>query len=171
MRFCTKTIAADGEKKQIAAKTDIFGDGITVVSADARCDKPLDARCAVLTAIECAPFDAATALERHSEYWCRPAFCASPADVPDETQLLLIKNGEKITVILPVVSDAYRTVLCGSGEAITAKTLATRFRCSKNVLQPRLKRLQVPRFRANRAFIPKSSNIWVGAAGTPCRYA
>ena len=38
MRFCTKTIAADGEKKQIAAKTDIFGDGITVVSADARSD-------------------------------------------------------------------------------------------------------------------------------------
>lgn len=124
MRFCTKTIAADGEKKQIAAKTDIFGDGITVVSADARCDKPLDARCAVLTEIECASFDAATALERHSEYWCRPAFCASPADVPDETQLLLMKNGEKITVILPVVSDAYRTVLCGSGEAITAKTFS-----------------------------------------------
>ncbi len=60
---------------------------------------------------------------RHSEYWCRPEFGTGFDNVPDETQGLVCKltNG-KFLVILPVVSEQYKCVLCGKNETeITAK--------------------------------------------------
>ncbi len=60
---------------------------------------------------------------RHSEFWCRPEFGTAFGSVPDETQGLVckLKNGS-FQVILPVVSEQYKCVLCGKNETeITAK--------------------------------------------------
>lgn len=51
---------------------------------------------------------------RYSEYWCKPSFGTELYDVPDETQgLICKKNDGSYCVILPVVSERYKCVLCG----------------------------------------------------------
>ena len=52
---------------------------------------------------------------RHSEYWCMPAFGREFCDVPDETQgLIYRKTDGTFGVVLPVVSEKYKCVLCGA---------------------------------------------------------
>lgn len=60
---------------------------------------------------------------RHTEFWCQPSFGVSLDKVPDETQgFLYQKENGVFGVILPVVSEKYKCVLCGKGtEQITAK--------------------------------------------------
>ena len=60
---------------------------------------------------------------RHTEFWCRPRFGEDISAVPDETQgLICKKNDGGFTVILPIVSEQYKCVLCGgkndNGESI-----------------------------------------------------
>jgi len=51
---------------------------------------------------------------RRCEFWCQPHFGKDMTDMPDETQLLVMKlaNGE-FCVVVPVVNDKYKTVLKG----------------------------------------------------------
>ncbi len=60
---------------------------------------------------------------RHSEYWCMPAFGINLKEVPDETQGLIYEKADGMFgVILPVVSEKYKCVLCGSENGgLTAK--------------------------------------------------
>ena len=52
---------------------------------------------------------------RHSEFWCKPAFGVSLAEIPNETQgLVYEKEDGTFGVILPVVSEKYKCVLAGS---------------------------------------------------------
>ena len=52
---------------------------------------------------------------RHSEFWCKPAFGVSLAEIPGETQgLIYEKEDGTFGVILPVVSEKYKCVLTGS---------------------------------------------------------
>lgn len=60
---------------------------------------------------------------RHSEFWCMPAFGKELTQIPDETQGLVYRktNGE-FGVVLPVVSEKYKCVLCGGDDgSIIAK--------------------------------------------------
>ncbi len=57
-----------------------------------------------------------TALYRSSEFWCSPEFCDDAGKIPDETQMLVVKNNDgSFMYILPVVSEKYRCVLYGDG--------------------------------------------------------
>jgi len=59
---------------------------------------------------------------RHSEFWCSPAFGEKYADIPDETQgFIYEKDNGEFGVILPVVSEKYKCVLCGAEDAVCAK--------------------------------------------------
>ncbi len=60
---------------------------------------------------------------RHSDFWCMPAFGESLSDVPNETQGLIYRKSDKsFGVILPVVSEKYKCVLCGNENGgLTAK--------------------------------------------------
>lgn len=61
---------------------------------------------------------------RYSPYWCKPAFGkADFSDMPDETQgLIYQKKGGAFGVILPLVTENYKCVLCGNDSGgITAK--------------------------------------------------
>ena len=54
---------------------------------------------------------------RRSEYWCSPAFGTDLSSVPDETQGLIYEKEEgTFGVILPVVSEQYKSVLEGDNE-------------------------------------------------------
>ena len=56
---------------------------------------------------------------RHAEFWCRPLFGKELKDVPNNTQgFIYKKNDGKYGVILPVVSEEYKCVLCGSEEGL-----------------------------------------------------
>ena len=59
---------------------------------------------------------------RHSEFWCSPAFGEKYADIPDETQGLIYETKKgAYGVILPVVSEKYKCVLCGGENVVCAK--------------------------------------------------
>ncbi len=59
---------------------------------------------------------------RHNEFWCSPVFGEKYEDIPDETQGFVYEteNGE-YGVILPVVSENYKCVLCGIKDGIAAR--------------------------------------------------
>lgn len=60
---------------------------------------------------------------RHTDHWCQPMFGKEISEVPDETQgFIYQKENSVFGVILPVVSEKYKCVLCGKGDnQITAK--------------------------------------------------
>lgn len=98
--------------------------GVRLVYVSASADEALSPDNAIVLRIAAEVPEALTALERHSEYWCRPVFCEDESGVPDETQLLLIKAGGRYTVILPVVSEQYRTVLAGGRDGLRARVFS-----------------------------------------------
>lgn len=63
-----------------------------------------------------------TALQRNSEYWCEPAFTNEYSEIPDETQMLIVKHTDGMfTFVLPVVSEKYKCVLYGDEKGVHAK--------------------------------------------------
>lgn len=61
---------------------------------------------------------------RYGDFWCQPAFGTNINTVPDETQgfVYLKKNGT-YGVILPVVSEKYKCVLCGGENGVLTARL------------------------------------------------
>lgn len=120
MKYSAKMYTASGGAAAAEASV-VKTDGAEVIVVDAVSPEPLAPGCAVSVNITPDGFGSAVALYRHSEYWCRPVFCGDVSGVPDETQLLLIKNGGRITVILPAVSEFYRATLCSEEGNLTLK--------------------------------------------------
>ncbi len=59
---------------------------------------------------------------RYCEYWCKPQFGKALDEIPDETQgLIYQKEDGTFGVILPVVSNQYKCVLCGKEDTVLAK--------------------------------------------------
>lgn len=54
------------------------------------------------------------------EFWCRPAFGTSFADVPSRTQALLFKEGEQWRVLWSLCGDAFNCTLSGDREGLKA---------------------------------------------------
>ncbi len=88
---------------------------VNAVYVDASFDFPLDSELAVV--IDFAPIGVKRWMAdfRHKEFWCRPIFGKRFSDIPDQTQALICKmtDGSYIT-ILPVVSEQYKCILCGT---------------------------------------------------------
>ena len=73
---------------------------------------------------------------RHSEFWCSPVFGEKYSDIPDETQGFIYEkeNGE-FGVIIPVVSESYKCVLCGAENAICAKLFCGKSRSFEHIIK------------------------------------
>lgn len=69
--------------------------------------------------------DCYVSVNRHSPFWCSPAFSTDLKDSPHDTQLLLMKNTDSsYTAILPVCGDTYKTVLEGDETGCYAKVFS-----------------------------------------------
>lgn len=102
---------ADGSVKQAAAECTVI-EGVTVITVSAKSDCAAISPDLGVTVGLFAEFDRATAVYRHSEYWCKPRFVSRADEIPDETQLLITQCATEFTVCLPIVSELYRVVLC-----------------------------------------------------------
>ncbi len=111
------------KKNSVEAKTTLedFQNGNYAVFIEGNSSFPLDAMDGVYYGFpQFKNVESIMALKRSGEYWCRPDFLKKVGDVPDETQILLIKHTDnKYTVILPVVSEFYRCVLKGDEDTNT----------------------------------------------------
>lgn len=73
----------------------------------------LDARTGVSCTVQIAGAEKMTAIYQHKDWWIRPAFPASSAEIPRRTQLLLLKKRETYLAVLAVCGREYRTDLSG----------------------------------------------------------
>ncbi len=53
-----------------------------------------------------------TAFYMFNPWWTRPAFPASCAEIPDKTQIALLKFRDRIVCLVPMVGDRMKTMLC-----------------------------------------------------------
>ena len=97
--------------------------GVTAVYLDGIARTMLDSDFGAGITLELEDVESWMADYRHSEFWCRPEFGTGLDTVPDETQGLICKKTDgTFAVVLPVVSEKYKCVLCGEGEnTVTAK--------------------------------------------------
>ena len=89
-------------------------DDVHAVYMDAVAYRALDPEFGAKIEIELENVKSWMADYRHNEFWCRPAFGESLAEIPNETQgLIYEKEDGTFGVILPVVSEKYKCVLAG----------------------------------------------------------
>lgn len=53
------------------------------------------------------------AIQNHSPFWCRPFWGKSLSELPEKTQALLIKDGERYVYYLPVCDSIFKTLIRG----------------------------------------------------------
>ena len=63
-----------------------------------------------------------TAVYQHKDWWIRPAFPGSFAEIPERTQLLLLKGGGTYLAVLAVCGREHRTDLSGAEDGICVTT-------------------------------------------------
>ena len=98
-----------------------YGD-VSAVFVDAFSNKIIDSECGVKIYLELDMVAQWVCDFRHCEFWCMSAFGKELSEIPDETQGLILKmNNDSYTVILPVVSEEYKCVLCGENNNVVAK--------------------------------------------------
>ena len=105
------------------AITEELHDNITAVYFRGDADVCLDSEFGVGIDIEITDMKSWMANYRSCEFWCSPEFGSQPENVPDETQgFIYEKTDGSFGVILPVVSEKYKCVLCGNENGkLTAK--------------------------------------------------
>lgn len=108
--------------KRVAVKEEKY-DGVTAVYFRGDSSGSLDMEFGAGIDIEIPELDSWTANYRRCEFWCNPSFGDDLKDVPDETQGFVFKKKDgTYGVILPVVSEQYKCVLCGNENGkLTAK--------------------------------------------------
>lgn len=92
---------------------------LTAVSVNIKSDAPLDKMCAVEILVDLGGVSEFTAVCRHSEYWCKPVFCKSVSEIPENTQCLLWKGG----CILPICDGGYISMISGTDSGYIKITL------------------------------------------------
>lgn len=58
---------------------------------------------------------------QHKDWWCRPVFIDKEREIPERTQMILLKNGGEYCVFLAVSNEMCRTDFSGSTNAIRVK--------------------------------------------------
>ena len=53
------------------------------------------------------------AIENHSPFWCRPFWGSSLSELPEKTQALLLRRGERYVYYLPVCDSVFKTLIRG----------------------------------------------------------
>ena len=79
----------------------------------AKCDRELDAECALMLRAECPdiPF---TAIYSHSLYWVQPHFGERAEDIPEKSAAVIFKNPEgDYTYVMTVTDTQYKTYIRG----------------------------------------------------------
>ncbi len=112
-----------GEKRTLfvdTVQTDC--NGVIAVSISGVSKLPINGEFGAAIEFEIPGMKRFMANTRHSEFWCSPAFGNTYSQIPDETQGFLYEkeNGE-FGVILPIVSEQYKCVLCGGEDKVCAK--------------------------------------------------
>ena len=51
---------------------------------------------------------------RHSEFWCKPAFCEDAAEIPENTQCLFIETDGKYRCVFPTCGDRFLSAIKGT---------------------------------------------------------
>lgn len=81
----------------------------------------LDAREGISFAAEITGADKMTAVYQHKDWWIRPAFPEKFAEIPERTQMLLLKGEQNYLVLVAVCGKEYRTDLSGADNEIRIK--------------------------------------------------
>ena len=113
----------NGDKRTIFVDTKQENvNGVTAVHIRGVSKLPIDGEFGAAIEFEIPGLKRWMANTRHSEFWCSPDFGAEYKDIPDETQgFIYEKEDGKFGVIIPVVSESYKCVLCGTEDKICAK--------------------------------------------------
>lgn len=97
------------------ATLELTSDGIYFCRVNAEMPSGFDADCALILRPKCCADELEfMACEAYSLYWCRPAFGKKLSDVPKKTALLLIREGECYTCILPLCDSVFKTMMQGN---------------------------------------------------------
>lgn len=81
----------------------------------------LDAREGCVFRAEVEGADKVTAIYQHKDWWIRPAFPEKVAEIPERTQMLLLKGEQSYLVLVAVCGKEYRTDLSGADNGICIK--------------------------------------------------
>lgn len=122
MQYFDPHLRTADQKTAPAALTCRELNGVHAVYLDGTADAPLDSELGAVINLRLPRLKRWMADHRHSEFWCRPAFGNAPNAVPNETQgLIWEQENGSFGVVLPVVSDTYKCVLCGTEEGLQAQ--------------------------------------------------
>ncbi|MBO4694022.1 MAG: alpha-galactosidase [Clostridia bacterium] len=114
---------ADGEKHfdTVRIFNEIYKD-VNIVRIEGTANLPLDGELGASFVFEPGNIENYMSDYRHTEYWCRPFFGNDLKDLHDNSQCLIYKkNGGGWGVILPLVSEDYKCILCGTERGGEAK--------------------------------------------------
>ena len=94
---------------------------LTAALINYKSDMPLNKFFAIEILLDTQGITEFTAISRHSEYWCKPVFCKSASDIPENTQCLLWQGG----CLLPVCDKEYLSMISGTEYGYIKITLNT----------------------------------------------
>ncbi len=104
------------------------------VYISASTDKFIDAELGAVIELEDKQIIKWMADYRYKEYWCEPCFGVKLSDIPSETQCLIYqKRGGEYGVILPVVSEDYKSTLKGNSRDGIDVLICSRYGRKKSV--------------------------------------
>ena len=110
----------DNSTQEYHIKTkEICTGGVTAVYVDGFTEKTIDPEFGIGVEMSVPDISEWMADYRHAEFWCRPQFGKELKNVPNNTQgFIYKKNDNTYGVILPVVSEQYKCVLCGTEDGL-----------------------------------------------------
>ena len=97
-------------------------EGVVACYVDGVCPEGFDGKAALMLRPMCQDKAVSyTAIQQHSEFWCRPLFGNDLSELPREKKLaqaILIREGDLWRYYLPVCADTYKTVIRGCDEGL-----------------------------------------------------
>ena len=101
-------------------KAEVYGRA-KALRLDASCSNGFSGEESIVLQLKNEESSAYLAIENHSDFLCRTFFGTSLEEVPERTQMLLMKiKNDHYKLYLPVCDDTYKTVLRGSEQGIEA---------------------------------------------------
>ncbi len=99
--------------------TAVFASGMSENSGDYGEDGSFDPDNGIVIKMNAKmPYESYVSIYKYGEFWNEPNFGSDFAEVPDETQLLIVKMSDKrYTVLLPVCGDDFKCVFVGGDKS------------------------------------------------------
>lgn len=122
MHSCDPYLILEDQSRLPAEVTCKTQNGVHAVYLDGDADAPLESELGATIRLQLPRLKRWMADYRHTEFWCSPAFGNDPKQIPAETQgLIWEQENGSFGVVLPVVSETYKCVLCGTEEGLQAQ--------------------------------------------------